>query len=176
MQLTHKSTQMSNPPSPPPSLRKNSQQGGLLASWVEPIFLSSLVVSADPRTAGSAPLSSALARAVPGRAELAIACQPSLSLPPELRSCGDNSLQRAEGPGVECSSRRSTPDVDLGVGVGMSVFVTSVTFNRSKAQVRFGPSVRLLEQGWVYEGPRSAGDETGWSPLVEVEEYSVLCE
>ncbi|CAM9796224.1 unnamed protein product [Laminaria digitata] len=48
-------------------------QGGLLASWVEPIFLSSIVISADPRTEGPAPLLSALARAVPGRAAAAAA-------------------------------------------------------------------------------------------------------
>eukprot|EP00752_Nemacystus_decipiens_P004553 g4157.t1 len=132
-------------------------QGGLLASWLEPIFLSSLVVSADPRTDGPAPLLSALARAVPGRAALAIARHPSLSpsLPPEQRCCGHNSAQR---PGVgarargERESHRSAPDV----GVGMSVLVSSVTFDKSKAQ----SERRVFEEGVSEQGaacPSSAG-------------------
>lgn len=50
----------------PPGRR--NQQGGLLASWVEPLFLSSIVLGADPRTAGPEPLLAALRRAVPDRA------------------------------------------------------------------------------------------------------------
>ena len=58
----------------------NNKQGGLLAAWVEPMFLSSLVVSQDPRADGPGPLSSALRRAIPGRAALAMASHPLLSV------------------------------------------------------------------------------------------------
>lgn len=81
-----------------------SEQGGLLASWVEPFFLSSIVISANPRADGPAPLLSALRRAVPGRAAAA-------------RRSSDQLM-------MEHSSRA---DVE--------VFVTSVVFDKSKAQV-----------------------------------------
>lgn len=88
---------------------EKTKQGALLASWVEPIFLSSLVVSADPRTDGPGPLSSALRRAIPGRAALAMASQPSLSW------CGG----------------------DGGDNAVLEISVAGVTFARSKAQVGF---------------------------------------
>ncbi|CAM9548413.1 unnamed protein product [Ectocarpus sp. 4 AP-2014] len=94
-------------------------QGGLLAPWVEPIFLSSIVVSADPRTDGPAPLASALTRAIPGRAALVN----------RRSSCdgtagtvgGEEHLSHPPMPREEEEER-------------MAVFVSEVTFARSKAQ------------------------------------------
>lgn len=81
------------------------EQGGLLASWVEPFVLSSIVVSANPRADGPAPLLSALKRAVPGRASAA------------RRSSDQLKMEYSSQADVE-------------------VFVTSVVFDKSKAQVR----------------------------------------
>eukprot|EP00903_Cladosiphon_okamuranus_P009780 g9297.t2 len=64
----------------------------------------------------------------PGRATLAIKFRPSLALPLESRGYGDTAVEGA-GTGVECPSREPEP-----CGAGMDVFVTSVAFNKSKAQ------------------------------------------
>ncbi|CAM9784907.1 unnamed protein product [Ectocarpus sp. 12 AP-2014] len=93
-------------------------QGGLLASWVEPIFLSSIVISADPRTDGPAPLASALTRAVPGRAALA-----------NRRSSCDGTTETVDG-----KEHLSHPPMPREEEERMAVFVSEVTFARSKAQ------------------------------------------
>lgn len=87
-------------------------QGGLLASWVDPLFLSSIVVGADPRTNGPAPLVKALQRAVPARA---LECFQELS-----------------------SEQAEPSNANSGAGA-MSILVTSVVFDRSKMQVRCPP-------------------------------------
>ncbi|CBN79376.1 conserved unknown protein [Ectocarpus siliculosus] len=94
-------------------------QGGLLASWVEPIFLSSIVISADPRTDGPAPLASALTRAIPGRAALA-----------NRRSSFDGTTGTVGGE--EHLSHPPMPREEE--EERMAVFVSEVTFARSKAQ------------------------------------------
>ncbi|CAB1115289.1 unnamed protein product [Ectocarpus sp. CCAP 1310/34] len=95
-------------------------QGGLLASWVEPIFLSSIVISADPRTDGPAPLASALTRAIPGRAALAN----------RRSSCGGTT---GTAGGEEHLSHPPMPREEK-EEERMAVFVCEVTFARSKAQ------------------------------------------
>lgn len=112
-----------------------------MAAWVEPIFLSSLVVSEDPRTDGPGPLLSALARAIPGRAALALASSASLSLSLRGgRGGGDDSMAVE----AERRSHLQTPEEEEEEAV--EVFVASVTFNRSKAQVGF---VRLPTAGSI---------------------------
>lgn len=87
-------------------------QGGLLASWVDPMFLSSIVVGADPRTDGPAPLVKALQRAVPARA---LKCSRELS-----------------------SEQAESSNANSGAGA-MSIMVTSVVFDRSKMQASSPP-------------------------------------
>ncbi|CAN0420279.1 unnamed protein product, partial [Ectocarpus sp. 8 AP-2014] len=97
-------------------------QGGLLASWVEPIFLSSIIISADPRTDGPAPLASALTRAIPGRAALA-----------NRRSSCDGTMGTVGGE--EHLSHPPMPrEEEEEEEERMVVFVSEVTFARSKAQ------------------------------------------
>lgn len=101
-----------------------------MSSWVEPIALSSLIVSADPRSGGPAPLLSALERAVPGRTRQALAAS---RLPPLSSSRpGEAAAARAGEAGEQSPFPVSTsPDKEEGV----AVFVTEVTFHKSKAQV-----------------------------------------
>lgn len=88
---------------------------------MEPIFLSSIVISADPRTEGPAPLASALARAIPGRAALANRCSPCDGTTGTVD--GGEHVSHPPMPREEEEER-------------MAVFVSEVTFARSKAQVR----------------------------------------
>lgn len=81
----------------------------MLASWVEPVFLSSIVVGSDPRTDGPGPLVAALRRAVPERAG----------------KCW-GSVDQATLSGQH--SATESPELDI--------FVTSVVFHRCKTQVR----------------------------------------
>lgn len=87
---------------------------------MEPIFLSSIVISADPRTDGPAPLASALTRAIPGRAALAKGCS----------SC-DGTTGTVGG-----EEHLPHPPMPREEEERMAVFVSEVTFARSKAQVR----------------------------------------
>ncbi|CAM9706750.1 unnamed protein product, partial [Ectocarpus fasciculatus] len=100
-------------------------QGGLLASWVEPIFLSSIVISADPRTDGPAPLASALMRAIPGRAALAkrrLSCDSTAGT-----VGGEEEKEHLSHPPLPREEEEEEEE-------RMAVFVSEVAFARSKAQ------------------------------------------
>ena len=111
------------------------QQGGLLASWVDPIFFYSIVISADPRTNGPAPLLSALARAVPRRAAAATttaaaaAAAADLRRPPAVAAEASVVARAASYNGrlEETGFRPFRQEVDI--------TIAGVVFEKSKAQV-----------------------------------------
>ncbi|CAM9958281.1 unnamed protein product, partial [Hapterophycus canaliculatus] len=122
-------------------------QGGLFAPWVEPIFLSSIVVSADPRSDGPGPLSSSLSRAIPGRAALALATTNHVPPSSSGRPPPGDAQPAAAGAGSPLTS--PLPEVKE----AMRVFVTEVTFDKSKAQ----SEQRACEEGVSCSAASGAG-------------------